>query len=270
MKIVVFAFFLILTGCFDTPRPSHSTPVQDAAQPAACPTIAEIRPKHVVVVLFDRSGSVHDVDKERLTLFQTDTAQLVHMLPPATLIFGSFISEQSYTDQEEFLRDAIPAEPQQERCEVSNKFDVRKRRQCKAKSQHYERQMACVAAARSRIAESFKRVSPAQAPRTDIFGGLMLSADVFRTYEEATRYVILYSDMRDTVRTALPLSVDGLQGARIIVRTTRTGNPAEMYTRLAALEKRFAAWESLWQFQPLELPLPQHLFTSTQLAQKTN
>jgi hypothetical protein len=232
-------------------QPVNSKPLVEVA----CPGFSQIKVRHVVQILIDRSGSVQDGAEERVVRFRTDAAQLVDRLPPATVVFVRYISDKSYRDTELYLLDAIPEEPPAVTCRVTNPFDVRQRRRCKLEQLHYDAQLRCLTEARERIATTLQQLAPERADKTDVWGGIAIAEEVFRTYAAPYALLVVYSDLEDNVKTPLPNMLPGLKGAEVIVRATRADNPAEMTRRFTAFEQRLAGWGAVVRSQPIDLPL---------------
>jgi hypothetical protein len=158
--------------------------------------------------------------------------ELVQVLPAATIIFGRYISENSYKDSERFLRDAIPYAPNQYECLSTNPFDFSQKMKCQNEKVRYESQLTCINKARERIKSRLKAITLDRSKNTDIWGAIAATEEIFSFYKSSQRILIVYSDLKDTMNSYLPKDSTGLQGARVILRTIRMANIDEKTDRL--------------------------------------
>jgi len=264
---IVTSAVVTLSGCAEPPQRGAQPVMSQPLAEVTCPDFSQVQARKVVQILIDRSGSVSDRAEERVLRFRNDAAQIVDRLPPATVVFVRYISDNSYRDTELYLLDTIPEEPPAVTCRVTNPFDVRQRRRCKQEYLRYEAQMSCLTAARARIVTALQALTPARANKTDVWGGIAIAEEVFRTYAAPHSLLVVYSDLEDNVRTPLPNMLPGLKGAEVIVRAARADNPAEMTRRFTAFEQRLAGWGASVKSQPIDVPLNE-IFSAINVAQR--
>lgn len=269
MKAVLIGLFLFLSGCHELPhKPTQRLIRAPEAPSVVCPHPAQVKTWHILLLLIDRSGSVLDA-QNRDTRPITEAGNLVRWLPPATLVLGRYISEQSYRDSEIFLSDAIPEEPTPANCQVTNPFDYHQKRQCQREELRYKAQLHCLDEARARIAAALQNLTLAPAPRTDLWGGIAAASEVLSAYPTSSRVVLMYSDLHDTVGARLPSDLPGLNGVEVIARTSRSEGPAEAAQRLSVVSERLAKWGAKFHALPLEVPMTVNdIFHQQQIAER--
>jgi hypothetical protein len=234
-------FLLGSASAFD--RPKRAVKVE-----AVCPTLFDVKALYVLVLVIDRSGTVQDNAGDRLRTVRADAVSIIQRLPPATVVLGRFISDQSYRDSEVFLADAIPGEPGPVQC--TNPFDPR----CQREKRLRALLSACPAEARKRIAEKVWRLNPLSSRLTDIWGGVMAVGEAVGAYPRAVRRVVFYTDGRDNVGTRLPDYVPGLKDVHMILRTTRSASPERMHEAVSIFRSRVTRWGANVQVVPIEVP----------------
>lgn len=246
---------LFLLGCKE-PKAQAQRPakVEELVSTVVCPDFSTIKARRLVLFLIDRSGSVQDDAQNRLDRIQEDGVQLVRRLPPATLVFVHFISEQSYRDTERYLIDAIPEEPPPFECHADI-FDYRKKRQCRMEKLRHQAQLRCVVEARQRIIAALEGLAPPRANYTDVWGAMAVADEVFRAHPTSHRLLLVYSDIDDNVRTPLRSPLLGFKGAEVIVRAARTDGPDKVAQRLAAFDTRLSGWGAKVSSWPIDIPL---------------
>lgn len=269
MKAVLIGLFLFLSGCHELPhKPTQRLIRAPEAPSVVCPHPSQAKTWHILLLLLDRSGSVLDA-QNRDTRPITEAGNLVRWLPPATLVLGRYISEQSYRDSEIFLRDAIPEEPTPANCQVTNPFDYHQKRQCQTEELRYQAQMKCLDEARTRITAVLQGLAPTRAPRTDLWGGFAAASEVLNIYPTNSRAIIVYSDLHDTVSIRLPNTLPGLHGVTVIARTARNEEPAEAAQRLSVVSERLAKWGAKFHALPLDVPMTVNdIFHQQQIAER--
>lgn len=266
VRILLSGPLLLLVGCKEPkesqqrsaeaqePRP-RPVRVQEA-QGMGCSRYFEVKANHILLLIFDRSGSVQDGSQDRFSRIRTDAANFVQRFPSATIVLGRYISNRSYSDAESFLEDAIPAEPPALKCEVTNPFDPAQRRKCQLEERRYQAQLQCVEEARKRIAAAFLNLTPPRAQRSDIWGAIAAAAEILSAYPaNVHKMIVIYSDLVDNVRTPLPESLGGLKGVEVVVRTATNGAPAEVARRVDAFRGRLSPWGANVKPIPLNVPM---------------
>ncbi len=254
--LIALPLLLFFPGCKGVEGKEQRLSARGLQKKLSCPTPSEVEPRHVLLILCDRSGSVLDGSG----MICTESAKLLPHLPSSTLILGRFVSSRSYSDTETFLTDAIPQRPSAPNCTLTNPFDPRQRRLCYEERLRYKAQIRCVEEARERIATSLKNLKPTRSSHTDLWGALAAAAEILAVYPQSQRTLLIYSDLHDTVGTPLPNTLPGLKGVRVIACTAKNHSPTEMARRKEVLRRRLLKWGATPEFRPLGTPLRDGLF----------
>src|SRR5712692_10473171 len=200
LKLACLAGVLCLLGCESPAQESSlgSAHAEAAEAPVICPTVSEVSPQWVVMLLWDRSGSVQQLAHDQTARIRADAMALIEHLPAATLVLGHYISAHSYGD-EGFLRDVIPVAPVAAPCQITNIFDMRQKQACRKQADRYAAALTCVTAARERLTGTLRNLMPARAERTDVWGAMAVASEVMQSYPNNRRLLIVYSDLEDNV-----------------------------------------------------------------------
>lgn len=262
---------LSLVGCHSPVQaqapPRRLAHAHAAEVPVICPTFPEVSAQWIVMILWDRSGSVQQLTHDQTERIRTDAMALIEHLPPATLVFGHYIAAHSY-GEEGFLRDAIPAAPAAAPCQITNIWDPRQKQACRQQERRSTAQLACVTAARQRMTNTLQELTPARATSTDVWGAMAVASEIMQAYSYCHRLIVVYSDLEDNVltrqrpgqrrngqRAAQPSLPDlpGLRGVTVVVRTPRT-DPAVAARHVRAFQRHLTGWGATVTAVPFEVP----------------
>ncbi len=243
-------FLLAASGCKTTPQAQARQPTGiEQAAPVVCSDFPEAQVHQVVMIFIDVSRSVRRDLRDQLAKILADASRLVRRLPPCTLVFVRYISEQSYQDSERSLSAVIPEEPAPLHCQP---FDLH----CHREEQQRKARVRCVDEARERLAAAIQSLAPARANKTDVWGAIAAASDLLSAYPQSQRFVVIYSDLIDTVGTRLPSRLPGLERAKIITRIIKNDDPVELAQRLSAFSARLAKWGAAVQSIPFGVDGP--------------
>lgn len=257
------SFLFAASGCKEPQAQARQPNKIEHPSLLVCTDSPKVQERQVVMILIDCSGSVRRDHQDQLAETREDASGLVRRLPPATRVFVRFISENSYVpDTERSLRGVIPDEPPPLLCPP---FD----RHCHEAERKRKAQLPCVDEARERLATAVQNLNPARANKTDVWGAIAAASDVLSAYPQSQRFIVIYSDLVDTVGAQLPDQLPGLANAKVIARMVKNGDPLEPAQRLSAFSKRLAKWGATVESITPEVPIDGDIFVQPPAAGNT-
>jgi hypothetical protein len=171
----------------------------------------------------------------------------------ATQVFGYDVVEATGHHAAGFLTDAIPAAPPPVDCKVFL-GDIPRKLACLRQQSQHETQRSCREGARQRVTTALRDLTPPRATSPDVWRTLAMAAQLFAAYPTSDRWLVLYVDFNEGVRTPAPKQLP-LQQVKVIVRLARVLDP-QIAQRLRVFKETLTGWGAQVAAAPLELPWP--------------
>lgn len=239
-KALIALPFLLACGCQTGAKATERVDCSELYQ-------GTMKADYLFLLLIDRTGSFWD-GQNRAATIRNEAAVLARQLPPSSVVMGRFICDNSYSDAEIFLRDAVPQPPPMINCEGGEIFNEK----CQKEKRRRQALEGCVEAARQRIAVGLLHLNPPRAGMTDLWGAMAAISEILDVHRTARRAIFLWSDLGDNVGSRLPAEpLPGFEGASMIVMTAGTASPEEMARRREAFARRLSDWRPTVSFRPL-------------------
>ena len=224
-----------------------------------CPDSMTGNISQVLGVLIDRSGSVNSLAGV-IPSIVSDTGSMVQQVPPGTLVVVHYVSDPSFSDHESVYVGMIPDIGTEDVCLAAD-LNLQEKRECQRLQKIHNARVACLTETRKRMILEIAQLNPPPSPKTDLMGGIAALEEIFRVYPQASRTLVLYTDLADTEGLQLPRQMDGMQGATVWVRYPRhvqaTGkNVLQKFEQMKIEVKNLFLSRGVKRVQPIPLSVP--------------